>query len=107
MQISFGVGFIGIANDLVNLLRCLLVNPTYGLEKWEEAPASRTKETYFQAPDQSDEDRPKERFWARRFSDVTNLAFLGATVPGIVGGVKFDKGDFANEEKGRELMPFR
>ncbi len=36
MQISFGMGFIGIANDMVNLVRCLLVNPTYGSETYAQ-----------------------------------------------------------------------
>jgi len=40
MQISFAVGFIGIANDIVNLLRVYLVNPTYGSEKYVECPAA-------------------------------------------------------------------
>ncbi|RXW23523.1 hypothetical protein EST38_g2350 [Candolleomyces aberdarensis] len=109
MQVSFGVGFIGLANDLVNLLRCLLVNPTYGPEKWEEAPASSTKETYFQAPEQGDEDRPKERFWVRRYSDFTNLAFMAASIPGGIGGSQFNRNHFTSGDsaKANRAMTFR
>lgn len=107
MQVSFGVGFIGIANDLVNLLRCLLVNPTYGLEKWDEAPASNTKESSFQTPGQGDEDRPRERFWLRRYSDFTNLAFMAASIPGGIGGAQFKREDFSNDAKADKAMAFR
>ncbi|KAJ2919926.1 hypothetical protein MD484_g434, partial [Candolleomyces efflorescens] len=107
MQVSFAVGFIGIANDLVNLLRCLLVNPTYGLEKWEEAPASNTKESSFQTPGPGDEDRPKERFWLRRYSDFTNLAFMAASIPGGIGGAQFKREDFADDAKADKAMNFR
>lgn len=44
MQLSFGTGFIGLANDLVNLLRCLLMNPTYGSDTWPQAPGARTND---------------------------------------------------------------
>ena len=107
MQVSFGVGFIGIANDLVNLLRCLLVNPTFGPEKWEEAPASRTKESSFHTPGPGDDDRPKERFWVRRYSDFTNLAFMAASIPGGIGGAQFKREDFTNEDKATKAMTFR
>ncbi|KAJ2912668.1 hypothetical protein MD484_g7749, partial [Candolleomyces efflorescens] len=108
-QISLGVGYIGITSDLLSLFRCLLVNPTFGLERWEEAPAhldSELPSSCFQPPHKNERDRPRERFWARRLSDFTNLAFWGATVPAFAGGVKFDKADFGNEQKGRELKPF-
>jgi len=41
MQASFAVGFLGIASDLVNILRVYLINPTYGSEKYQECPAAR------------------------------------------------------------------
>ena len=41
MQASFALGFLGIANDLVNILRVYLLNPTYGSEKYPECPAAR------------------------------------------------------------------
>lgn len=84
MQISFGLGYIGIANDIVNLIRCLLVNPTYGPERYPESAAASTKECHLIPPQEGDEDQPRQRFWARRFTDFSGLAFLAASVPGAV-----------------------
>lgn len=84
LQISFGLGFVGIANDLVKLIRCLLVNSTYGSDTYDQSPAAATKECYIPKPPQGTPDNPRQRFWARRFSDFFSLAFLSATVPGIV-----------------------
>lgn len=89
LQISFGMGFVGIANDLVKLLRCLLVNSTYGSETYGQSAAAATKECYIPKPPEGTPDNPRQRFWARRFSDFSNLAFLSATVPGIVANVNY------------------
>ncbi|TFK20922.1 hypothetical protein FA15DRAFT_673031 [Coprinopsis marcescibilis] len=91
MQVSFNTGFIGIASDLVNIIRCLLVNPTYGLERFPESPAASTKECYLAPPEEGEEDHARERFWARRFAEFTGLAFLSAVVPGIVANSSYDK----------------
>ena len=56
-QGSWGVGYIGIASDLVQLLRCLLVNPTYGEDKYDEAPTSRNQKSYFRMPGEGEQDR--------------------------------------------------
>jgi hypothetical protein len=84
MQISFGLGFIGIANDLVNIIRCLLVNATYGPERYPESAAASSKGGLLSPPPEDTPDLPKVRFWARRFTDLLGLAFLAATVPGII-----------------------
>lgn len=89
LQLSFGMGFVGIANDLVKLLRCLLVNSTYGSDTYAQSPAAATKECYIPKPPEGTPDNPRQRFWARRFSDFSNLAFLSATVPGIVANVNY------------------
>jgi hypothetical protein len=134
MQISFALGFLGIANDLVNILRVYLVNPTYGSEKYEECPAfgdekadredaesgsqrlalgiplSRPRplcEGAFPGePSENTPDHPRTRFWARRFSDFTNLAFLAASVPGGVINAQFENviGDPA---KSKRIMTIR
>ncbi|KAF9462282.1 hypothetical protein BDZ94DRAFT_1261516 [Collybia nuda] len=106
MQVSFGMGFIGIANDLVNLVRVLLVNPTYGSDRYGECSAAIPKSDTSLSSDDSpltrphvgdfpgqppDEtpDHPRQRFWARRFSDFTNLSFLAAIVPGVIANSRF------------------
>ncbi|KAF9462286.1 hypothetical protein BDZ94DRAFT_1166123 [Collybia nuda] len=102
MQISFGMGFIGIANDLVNIMRILLVNASYGSETYVQSPASIRKTAQSEdiiprhhsgdfegEPPSGTPDHPRQRFWSRRFSDFTNLAFFAATVPGIIANSRF------------------
>jgi len=84
MQISFGLGFIGIATDLVGLIRCLLINATYGSERYSESPAASSKGGLLSPPPEGTPDLPKVRFWARRSMDLLGFAFLAATVPGII-----------------------
>jgi hypothetical protein len=91
MQISFGLGFIGITNDLVNLIRCLLVNATYGPERYPESAAASSKGGLLSPPPEGTPDLPKMRFWARRFTDFLGLAFLAATVPGIIANSNYSK----------------
>ncbi|KAF9522658.1 hypothetical protein CPB83DRAFT_822578 [Crepidotus variabilis] len=92
MQASFALGSIGIASDLVNIVRCLLVNPTYGPARFEECAAARTKECMMEPPVEGvHEDMPKQRFWIRRFTDFYGLAFLASTVPGIIANTHFHK----------------
>jgi hypothetical protein len=40
MQASFALGFLGIANDLVNIVGVYLINPTYGSEMYQECVAA-------------------------------------------------------------------
>ena len=63
-QVSFGLGFVGIANDLVNVVRCLLVNPTYGSERYPESPAAASKGGVMTP--EGTPDLTRTRFWARR-----------------------------------------
>ena len=91
MQISFGLGFIGIANDLVNVIRCLLVNATYGSERYPESSAAWSKGGLLTPPPEGTPDLPKVRFLARRFTDLLGFAFLAATVPGIIANTHYNK----------------
>jgi hypothetical protein len=91
MQISFGLGFIGIAGDVVKLTRCLLVNATYGLEKYPQSPAAATKGGVVPPPTADTPDQPRMRFWTRRVCGLLDLAFLAATVPGIIANSNYAK----------------
>ena len=91
MQISFGMGFIGIANDMVNLVRCLLVNPTYGSETYAQSPAAVTKGGLMEPPVKGTPDHPNLRQWIRRGSGIIALAFFGALVPGILANSNYSK----------------
>jgi hypothetical protein len=91
MQISFGMGFIGIASDLVNMIRCLLVNATYGSERYPECSAAWSKGGLLTPPPEGTPDSPKVRFWARRFTDLLSSAFLAAIVPGVIANSRYSK----------------
>ncbi|KJA20614.1 hypothetical protein HYPSUDRAFT_781786 [Hypholoma sublateritium FD-334 SS-4] len=92
MQISFGMGFIGIANDIVNLVRCLLVNPTYGFEMYAQSSAAVTKDGLMPDPPiKGTSDHPKLRQWIRRGAGIIALAFFGALVPGILANSNYSK----------------
>lgn len=92
MQVSFGMGYIGISSDLVALLRCLLINPTYGSDKYEESPAAASKGDYMEPPSSGTPDMPKTRFWVRRFTDLVNLSYIAATVTGIISNSGYSSG---------------
>lgn len=92
MQVSFGLGYIGISNDLVGLLRCLLVNPTYGSDKYEESPAAASKDGFMEPPPDGTPDMPRTRFWVRRFTDFVNLSYIAATVTGVIANSNYTSG---------------
>ena len=96
MQISFGTGFIGIASDAVNLARCLLVNATYGPEKYSESPAAATKGGLVPPPTADTPDQPRVRAWCRQATGLIGLAFLGAVIPGIIANSNYSR-DFNNQ----------
>ncbi|KAF8812920.1 hypothetical protein BYT27DRAFT_7182151 [Phlegmacium glaucopus] len=91
MQISFGLGFIGIAGDAVKLTRCLLVNATYGPELYHESPAAASKGVIVPPPTTDTPDQPRVRAWCRGVGDLLSLAFLAATVPGIIANSNYSK----------------
>ncbi|KAF9522657.1 hypothetical protein CPB83DRAFT_92881 [Crepidotus variabilis] len=92
MQVSFALGSIAIATDLVNIVRCLLVNPTYGSARFHECPAAGTKECMMEPPIEGvHEDMPTQRFWIRRFTDFYGLAFLASNIPGSVANSHFHR----------------
>ncbi|KAH6883727.1 hypothetical protein BKA70DRAFT_1206275 [Coprinopsis sp. MPI-PUGE-AT-0042] len=105
-QTSFGMGYVGLSSDLLNAVRCLLVNPTYGLERYAESPAAATKECYLEPPREGDVDRPRERFWVRRFADASLVVFLTAIALGIVGNSSYSS-TFNNAGKANSTYNFR
>jgi hypothetical protein len=85
------MGFIGIASDAVKLARCLLVNATYGPEKYSESPAAATKGGLVPPPSDDTPDQPKARGWNRLATGLLGLAFLGAVVTGIIANSNYSK----------------
>lgn len=106
MQISFGMGYIGIANDLAGLLRCLLVNPTYGSTTFYQSPAASTKESHVSAPPENTPDHPNLRTKLRQRVGLLNLAFLSTTVPGIIANSHYSQ-VFDNQGQARATMRLR
>jgi hypothetical protein len=90
-QISFGIGFIGIAGDSVRLARCLLVNATYGPEKYSESPASATKENLVPPPTADTPDQPKARFFYRLATYFVGQALFGAVITGIIATTQYSQ----------------
>ncbi|KAF8152739.1 hypothetical protein BJ912DRAFT_1015368 [Pholiota molesta] len=98
MQISFGMGFIGIASDIVNLVRCLLVNPTYGPDTYGQSSAAASKGCFMEPPSKDTPDHPSLRQWVRRGSGITALLFLGAIIPGIIANSNYSQ-TFNNQQQ--------
>ena len=90
-QISFGMGFIGIASDAVKLARCLLVNATYGPEKYSESPAAATKGGLVPPPTPDTPDQPQARSLYRKATFFVGLNFLAAVVTGIIANSNYSK----------------
>lgn len=116
MQVTIGMGFIGIVQDLVKLLRVLLVKSTVAVTSGNQAThhvleegevsSSMASQIPLQPESGSPEDNPRLRFRYRRFSDVLNLAFLAAIVPGIIGNSHY-KVALTNDEWAAKVMQLR
>jgi hypothetical protein len=105
-QTSFGMGYIGLSLDLMNAVRCLLLNPTYGLERYPESPAAATKDCYIQPPSQDDVDQPQERYYVRRYTDTAVILFIVGLVLGIFGNSDYYK-VLNDVKKAEQVSSFR
>lgn len=106
MQISFGMGYLGIANDLVNLLRCMLVNPTYGSDMYFQSSAATTKGGIYSPPPPGTRDEPKLRALFRSITGYMSLAFFAAIVPGIIANSNYSK-DFHDQNAANQTATLR
>lgn len=106
MQISFGMGYLGIANDLVNLLRCLLVNPTYGSDMYFQSPAATTKGGVYSPPPPGTPDNSRLRSLCRSMTGKLSLAFFAAIVPGIIANSNYSK-DFNDQKAADQTAALR
>jgi hypothetical protein len=95
IQLTFAIGFIAICQDMVNLLRAALVNTTLPSPPSQSDCSDSMKETsetsirsistlQILEEDSMQEDKPRERYWYRRLSDLHNVGFFVAMVLGIV-----------------------
>lgn len=99
MQVTIGMGFVAIAQDVANLLRSMLVNSTYEYPR----PDARAPELITPSedagwscglplsavPSLAQEvklpDMPRHRFWWRRFIDATTVLFIISIITGFIG----------------------
>ncbi|KAH6897634.1 hypothetical protein BKA70DRAFT_1316116 [Coprinopsis sp. MPI-PUGE-AT-0042] len=105
-QTSFGMGYVGLSLDLLGAVRCLLLNPTYGPERFPESPAAATKDCYIEPPSQDDEDRPQERYYVRRYTDIATILFIVGLVLGILGNSNYYK-VLTDVEKAKQVPGYR
>lgn len=94
---------------MVNLLRCMLINSSYGPSTYGQSPAANTKvegDKTFGAPSPDTPDQPKFRFWARRFCDVFGLMFLIPLVFGIIANSSYKK-VISSVDEARKTKDFR
>ena len=85
------MGFIGISSDAVNIARCLLVNATYGLEKYFQSPAAETKGGLVPPPTADTPDHPRTRSWYRWVFTFLGLAYWSAIVPEIIANMNYSQ----------------
>jgi len=90
-QISFGMGFIAIASDVVRLARSLLVNATYGPEKYSESSAAAKGGGVSPPSADTTPDQPRARSMYRLSTGFLGLAFLIAVIIGIIGNSNYSK----------------
>jgi len=101
MQISLGLGFIFITVDLIGVIRSLLVNATYGPERYPESSAALSDEALLTPPPEGTPDLPKVRFRARRFTDVLTIASAAAAILGIIANARY--GDVFDDQKRADM----
>ncbi|KAF6754716.1 hypothetical protein DFP72DRAFT_1124414 [Ephemerocybe angulata] len=109
-QTSLGFAFVGIGLDLAGLLRCLLVNSTYGYGeggRWDESPSAATKGSSFRPPSEGDLDRPLERARWRKVTFCLRVSFLLSNIPGGIAAGMFQKKYFDNMDKARMVCSLR
>ncbi|KAF6763156.1 hypothetical protein DFP72DRAFT_525527 [Ephemerocybe angulata] len=109
-QISFGMGFVTIANDLVNLLRCVQVNPTYGYGpggRYDESPASQTKDVMLEPPSEGDADHPRARRVVRRFALLMTLTVLASNITGSIAASRYAEQIFTDQARADSVFDLR
>lgn len=136
MQTTLSIGYISIANDILMLLRCLLVTatltPTPGINTSTDASTEKfddTVVTISESPESSArgteqgtvavpvlsaasvedaviEERARERWWYRRITVVLAIAFCIRFVLGTIAGAFYPKGE-TNATKAQVGQGFR
>jgi hypothetical protein len=88
------------------MFRCLLLNASYGPERYPESPAAATKDCYLEPPREGDVDRPRARRWINLASLIILLVLLTALILGIVASSAYADGA-DNESKAQRTYILR
>lgn len=99
MQVTIGTGFVAILQDLVNLLRVLLVKSTVGAASEQpahhelvvQASSSACHQIPLRRESDASVDTPGLRFRYRRLSDVLGLICLAVIISGVVSSSMYGK----------------
>ncbi|KXN90856.1 hypothetical protein AN958_03510, partial [Leucoagaricus sp. SymC.cos] len=114
IQADIALGYIGIAADLANILRTLLIMPTYGSDTYFQSTDTESHNRFWLTtakladaeaggsssgsgrefpgrPPAGTPDHPRTRFWVRRGTRFTGLAFLASSITGGTAAGKFQK----------------
>ena len=110
IQSDLALGYIGIASDLCNLLRAMLVIPTYGSETYIQSTEAQSlwkfwlttaklsdpelnkgpnRRKFPRLPPEGTPDHPRTRLWIQRGTSYAGYAFLAATVTGTIASGSF------------------
>ncbi|KAH9476786.1 hypothetical protein JR316_0010701 [Psilocybe cubensis] len=94
------------ASGIVSLLRCMLVNPTYGSEMYFQSPAAATKGGTYSPPPPGTPDVPRLRARLRRLMAFMSLTFFAAIVPGIISNSGYSQ-NFHNQDAANRKSTLR
>lgn len=110
-QISFGLGYIGIGFDMINIIRCVLINTTFSRDTYYQSPSAKDaplteegdeedvqiykkgpgvfsiqwqRERFTSQPREGDLDYPKRRIAFRILTALAKPLFLAAVIPGLI-----------------------
>lgn len=105
-QNALGMGYLGIANDSVNLLRCLLVNPMFGSATYYQSPAAATEGSLLGPPPPGTPDHPKTRKKIRISLAILTLGFLVAIITTVAANADYSAG-FMSQSKADKTETLR
>ncbi|EIW83011.1 hypothetical protein CONPUDRAFT_37688, partial [Coniophora puteana RWD-64-598 SS2] len=94
IQVSIGLGYVVMVQDIVALLRCVLVNSTVGSLLHPSSPnpsiQSVSSQSHLHMADHSVvQDQPRRRFWYRRLTDFIMLLILASLLVGVIGNSRY------------------
>ncbi|KAH9485708.1 hypothetical protein JR316_0002621 [Psilocybe cubensis] len=98
-QVTLSMGYLGLLHDVIAILRCVLVNPTYGSIMYYQSPAAQNKEGFYGAPAADVPDRKRLRSQCRKMMGALQMQlFIGGIVLAAYGNSLYSQ-DFDDQHK--------